>query len=122
MAAEKLTKGRLIQLLVTFAVLIAAFVWRTLDHPNLESKAVVTCKASSACLINFEGDKYRLNIKDSSLRFELISDSTSNKETLVIYKQKNYSISEEIALDKVKKHHLVITNKKARINVNVISL
>ncbi|WP_261817362.1 hypothetical protein [Vibrio gallicus] len=32
MAAEKLTKGRLIQILITFIVLLAAFFWRSATH------------------------------------------------------------------------------------------
>ncbi|NAW66072.1 hypothetical protein CAG70_18215 [Photobacterium halotolerans] len=34
MAAQKLTKARLIQILLLLAVLIAAFVWRTITYTS----------------------------------------------------------------------------------------
>lgn len=34
MAAQKLTRSRLIQILVMLIILISAFVWRTLDYPT----------------------------------------------------------------------------------------
>lgn len=34
MAAEKLTKARLAQILITLLVLISAFLWRTFSHES----------------------------------------------------------------------------------------
>ncbi|KLV07286.1 hypothetical protein ABT56_07085 [Photobacterium aquae] len=40
MAAEKLTRGRLIQIIFLMAVLMTAFVWRTVTYENSESVAI----------------------------------------------------------------------------------
>ena len=59
MAAEKLTKGRFIQILFLLAVLITAFVWRTVTYTNNqdENNTATTCQLSAEkCTIN-ESDK-----------------------------------------------------------------
>ncbi|WP_231569013.1 hypothetical protein [Photobacterium gaetbulicola] len=49
MAAEKLTKGRLIQILFLLAVLITAFVWRTVTYNDnqTEDSTALTCQLSA---------------------------------------------------------------------------
>jgi hypothetical protein len=54
MAAEKLTKSRLIQIIVLMAVLITAFVWRTVTYEEVQSveqKAIHCVISEGKCLI-----------------------------------------------------------------------
>ncbi|MGF1684840.1 hypothetical protein [Photobacterium minamisatsumaniensis] len=59
MAAEKLTKGRLIQILFLMAVLITAFVWRTVTYDNSisETTTAITCTLSADGCLDSEGKK-----------------------------------------------------------------
>lgn len=52
MAAEKLTKARLAQILITLLVLISAFLWRTFSH---ESGTHITCGMEKPCQFDIEG-------------------------------------------------------------------
>ncbi|TQQ51249.1 hypothetical protein FXE34_10065 [Vibrio cholerae] len=54
MAAEKLTKARLVQILVTLLVLISAFLWRTFSH---ESVTLITCGMEKPCQFDIEGKR-----------------------------------------------------------------
>lgn len=60
MAAEKLTKARLIQIILTFIVLMVAFFWRTATHEEctnmgeMSSKAQIECESDE---LNELGDK-----------------------------------------------------------------
>ena len=38
MAAEKLTRGRLIQIIVLMTILISAFIWRTVTYTSPEGE------------------------------------------------------------------------------------
>ncbi|WP_297483733.1 hypothetical protein [uncultured Photobacterium sp.] len=43
MAAQKLTRGRLIQIIVLMIILVSAFVWRTVTYqPKIPTKAQTT--------------------------------------------------------------------------------
>ncbi|HDZ9461962.1 hypothetical protein [Vibrio cholerae] len=54
MAAEKLTKARLAQILITLLVLISAFLWRTFSH---ESGTLITCGMEKPCQFDIEGER-----------------------------------------------------------------
>ncbi|SYZ81323.1 Uncharacterised protein [Vibrio paracholerae] len=54
MAAEKLTKARLAQILVTLLVLISAFLWRTFSH---ESVTLINCVMEKPCQFDIEGKR-----------------------------------------------------------------
>jgi len=59
MAAEKLTKSRLIQIIVLMAVLISAFVWRTVTYEEVQSveqKAIHCVISEGKCLIVEQGE------------------------------------------------------------------
>ncbi|OEF30184.1 hypothetical protein [Vibrio rumoiensis] len=49
MAAEKLTKARLVQIVVIFIILVIAFTWRTIEHGK-DSNMKITCKIGEICL------------------------------------------------------------------------
>lgn len=46
MAAQALTKGRFVQIIITLSILIGAFTWRTLTHSQAQ---FVDCKQQTTC-------------------------------------------------------------------------
>lgn len=66
MAAQPLTRARLIQILLTMMLLIVAFVWRTVvfDDEELE------CQSQQVCNFEFEERKLTLNWGEDSLKLQ----------------------------------------------------
>ncbi|MFG0606089.1 hypothetical protein ACF8CX_10225 [Vibrio mimicus] len=60
MATGKLTKARLVQILITLVVLIGAFVWRTLTY---ERDIVVTCHVDKLCQFRIEDQVVTLSLE-----------------------------------------------------------
>ncbi|PSU82487.1 hypothetical protein [Photobacterium phosphoreum] len=57
MAAQKLTKGRLIQIIILMIVLITAFVWRTVTYeaqPTIKNDVKICSLNTGNCLFNIE--------------------------------------------------------------------
>ncbi|MCJ2376600.1 hypothetical protein LNL84_07095 [Vibrio sp. ZSDZ34] len=54
MAAERLTKARLAQILAMLTLLVIAFTWRTFNH-NVEPK--VECQVNEQCIISISDNK-----------------------------------------------------------------
>ncbi|WP_434762835.1 hypothetical protein [Vibrio fortis] len=73
MAAQKLTKGRLVQIIVMLSILVAAFTWRTVTYENNET---VDCILSAPCEITI--DKYNVSVSSDNHGY-LIETSESNK-------------------------------------------
>ncbi|KAB0286957.1 hypothetical protein F2P58_20200 [Vibrio fortis] len=73
MAAQKLTKGRLVQIIVMLSILLAAFTWRTVTYENNET---VDCILSTPCEITI--DKYNVRVSSDNHNY-LIETSESNK-------------------------------------------
>lgn len=46
MAAQKLTKGRLVQIIIMLSLLIVAFTWRTINYKDEKN---ITCKLGETC-------------------------------------------------------------------------
>ncbi|MFA0077865.1 hypothetical protein AB4427_06885 [Vibrio artabrorum] len=66
MAAQKLTKARLVQIIIMLAVLITAFIWRTINH---ESNETIKCIVSKPCEIGT--DKHSILILDNDLGYSI---------------------------------------------------
>ncbi|MEJ2766123.1 hypothetical protein VV869_19410 [Photobacterium sp. MCCC 1A19761] len=65
MAAEKLTRARLAQILVLMTILITAFVWRTVTYENtkvLEDHADRCQISAESCVSKSEGDPLGLSL------------------------------------------------------------
>ncbi|PMN88235.1 hypothetical protein [Enterovibrio norvegicus] len=61
MAAEKLTTGRLVQILVVMSVLITAFIWRTMNYSSNETALI--CQISvGACSVSLESHTVDIHI------------------------------------------------------------
>lgn len=79
MAAEKLTRGRLIQILVLMTVLITAFIWRTVTYSQLDQGGEVALNAKK-CLLN--DNVCTFNIKDQDVELQFINTTLSAQKTL----------------------------------------
>ncbi|MGV3000998.1 hypothetical protein [Vibrio sp. E150_018] len=53
MAAEKLTKARLVQILIIFSILVTAFTWRTFQHQPQQNTDTV-CQINQNCTIKVD--------------------------------------------------------------------
>ncbi|MGO2323180.1 hypothetical protein [Vibrio casei] len=79
MAAEKLTKARLVQITLIFIVLVSAFTWRTIEHRE-EISTKISCKKEQIC-------QFKDLETDYSILFNQVS-SSELKITLQIIKNK----------------------------------
>ncbi|WP_305815436.1 hypothetical protein [Photobacterium leiognathi] len=66
MAAEKLTRGRLIQILVLMTVLVSAFIWRTVTYNSPEQEVKVEDNAKT-CSLDTQNCQYSLSNKTVEL-------------------------------------------------------
>lgn len=73
MAAQQLTKGRFIQIIVILLILIAAFIWRTMTYQNKET---INCIVSKPCQLTI--NKHNVLISDNNLGY-LIETSKTGK-------------------------------------------
>lgn len=72
MAAEKLTKARLIQIFIMMLVLVSAFIWRTLTHEKREN----VCTVPNNCTVSISSviiDVVFLNTDEESFTYYLKS-------------------------------------------------
>ncbi len=84
MPAQKLTKGRLIQILVSLTVLIIAFTWRTFHHDEIVSDTMKTASCSSyPCTIQTKDNEFALVKRGQEL---YITDSKDNAAQIVLAK------------------------------------
>lgn len=67
MAAQKLTKARLIQILVMLSLLIIAFFWRTATHSQQNK---VTCNLQQTCTFNVKGSEFSVVAKHGVIFIE----------------------------------------------------
>lgn len=71
MAAQKLTKGRLVQIIVMLVILIAAFTWRTVTYDRNET---VNCIVSKPC--QFGIDNHNVLISGDSSGYSIETSKT----------------------------------------------
>lgn len=71
MAAQKLTKGRLVQIIGMLVILIAAFTWRTVTYDNNET---VSCIISKPC--EFGIDNHNVLISGDSSGYSIETSKT----------------------------------------------
>ena len=61
MAAEKLTTGRLVQILVVMSVLITAFIWRTMNYSS--NGTALICQISvGACSVSVDSESVDIHL------------------------------------------------------------
>ncbi len=73
MPAQKLTKARLAQILITLSVLACAFFWRTFTY---ETPSNVDCSQKERCDITISGDKITIKRDSVGISFETLKSSS----------------------------------------------
>lgn len=84
MAAEKLTKARLVQILIIFSVLATAFTWRTIQHQPQKNTDIV-CQVAQRCIIKVDDIELSMLFErkaDDSLTITPQVIDSNNKTTL----------------------------------------
>ncbi|HIF9071714.1 TPA: hypothetical protein ACX6NS_000205 [Photobacterium damselae] len=91
MAAEKLTKGRLIQILVLMTVLIAAFTWRTVSYETHEQKSELAKECDltvEPCLFDKDASGVLVTLSQKQPKAEapltVVIDNMSAKPTAIV--------------------------------------
>lgn len=111
MAAEKLTKGRLIQIICTFIVLISAFVWRTMNEPETttdKGEIQIQCIREQVCEFEFSEARYRLNDLGDNVTISLVSQPQSDTVITLEYQQKEYAIDEKIPVQQGTTYSMIL--------------
>lgn len=65
MAAEKLTRGRFVQIIIMLTLLISAFIWRTVVHT---SQISVTCEETAECVFFVNNSRFFAQITSDELQ------------------------------------------------------
>lgn len=84
MAAEKLTKARLVQILIIFSVLATAFTWRTIQHQPQKNTDIV-CQVAQSCTIKVDDIELSITFErkdDDSLTITTQAIDSNNKTKL----------------------------------------
>ncbi|MEH0760127.1 hypothetical protein H4F20_10535 [Vibrio sp. 16] len=67
MAAEKLTRGRFVQIIIMLTILIAAFIWRTVDHPKVIN---VACSTDEKCTFFVNDFRFYATLSKQNIKLE----------------------------------------------------
>lgn len=78
MAAEKLTKGRLVQIIIMLLILVVAFTWRTLTHSDITFRECNT----NACTFSFDSNHFSITEIDDGY---LLSGNITNYELVLLH-------------------------------------
>ncbi|MDV6251055.1 hypothetical protein [Vibrio sp. EA2] len=73
MPAQKLTKARLAQILITLSVLVGAFLWRTFTHETPKS---VDCSQKERCDVTISGERITINRDSDGFSIETLKSSS----------------------------------------------
>ncbi|MCZ4294239.1 hypothetical protein [Vibrio sinaloensis] len=83
MAAEKLTRGRFVQIIIMLTLLITAFIWRTITFSDGE---IIDCRLKTNCTFTVNGNEFaakrtkdRLLINKSATDLKIIAPDNSVK-------------------------------------------
>ncbi|WP_299693244.1 hypothetical protein [uncultured Vibrio sp.] len=71
MAAQKLTKGRLVQIIIMLVILIAVFTWRTVTY---NSDKTIDCIMSKPCQLNI--DEHNISVVDDKAGYLIETSET----------------------------------------------
>ncbi|MGR4990366.1 hypothetical protein ACPV3U_12400 [Vibrio rotiferianus] len=72
MAAQKLTKARLAQILIMLSVLITAFVWRTFNYESMRS---VDCSQKERCDVTIGRENIQIRVLSDKISIQTAKNS-----------------------------------------------
>ncbi|OBT12188.1 hypothetical protein A9264_03370 [Vibrio sp. UCD-FRSSP16_10] len=119
MAAEKITKGRLIQIIVTFSVLIFVFTWRTIEHDSTNVINHQQCWAQQECNMVLSDNQYHLKYSKDGRQFSVTTEGMKGNGALIQYQGASYQISEFIPIEPDKTLKFTIGNGLESLHVIV---
>lgn len=67
MAAQKLTRGRFVQIIIMLTVLIVAFTWRTIEHQTTKK---ITCEVNTRCAFYVNNSLFELELNEQEVVLE----------------------------------------------------
>lgn len=67
MAAEKLTRGRFVQIIIMLTILIAAFIWRTVDRQKVIN---VACSIEEKCTFFVNDFRFYATLSKQNIKLE----------------------------------------------------
>ena len=118
MAAEKLTKQRLIQILAVLALLIVAFFWRTWTYSNQQ---IMDCMGVNQCTVSLQGNAFTITkISMGSYELDKVPATWSlNTEQGVIEKSDKGQWILNVDTDKLGSNPILKINDKTLISIKL---
>ncbi|MGF1694236.1 hypothetical protein L4D20_12830 [Vibrio kyushuensis] len=120
MAAQPLTKGRFVQIIITLSVLVGAFTWRTINHSQVQ---LVDCENQISCTFNvknialeaiFTQDLLKIEVNSSNIDISTMLEPIHLHEQATEWKlpeeKESDVISLEITLENNDVHHVNLIN------------
>ncbi|OAJ94445.1 hypothetical protein [Vibrio bivalvicida] len=93
MAAQKLTRGRFVQIIIMLTLLIAAFTWRTVTFTNAQE---IECELKPKCTFSVKNDQFSALKSEEKITLNKPSNnwqiSTENKSVKIIESENNWQI------------------------------
>lgn len=67
MAAQKLTRGRFVQIIIMLTVLVAAFIWRTIEHDSVIN---VNCNTGERCAFFVNNSRFEVQVSTQNIQIK----------------------------------------------------
>ena len=106
MAAQKLTKGRFVQIIIMLTLLVAAFFWRTMTYNKVVR---VNCVAQTECNFDVNGSQFTATINDKMLEIR-----TSNMDWTIQGVDVTHNQTSKWKITAQDSHSLSLTNKNTK--------
>ncbi|KIN11183.1 hypothetical protein QTO01_19115 [Vibrio mytili] len=110
MPAQKLTKARLAQILITLSILTIAFFWRTLTHEDIER---LDCSEKRSCVVNIGEEKITITRNSQGISFE-----TTKSNTIKIDLNQDNAFSSISVSDEIIDWNSISENKVIRLKID----
>ncbi|WCP68519.1 hypothetical protein LYZ37_07270 [Vibrio tubiashii] len=96
MAAQKLTRGRFVQIIIMLTLLITAFIWRTVTFTEGQE---IECELKPNCTFSVKNDQFSASKLEGKITLNKPSNnwkiSTENKSVQIIENENNWHIKGE---------------------------
>ncbi|MEF1292190.1 hypothetical protein, partial [Vibrio sp. M260118] len=67
MAAQKLTRGRFVQIIIMLTVLVVAFIWRTIEHDSVIN---VNCNTGERCAFFVNNSRFEVQVSTQNIQIK----------------------------------------------------
>ncbi|OEF05171.1 hypothetical protein A1QI_08945 [Vibrio genomosp. F10 str. 9ZB36] len=80
MAAQPLTKGRFVQIIITLSILVGVFTWRTITHSQIQ---LVDCNYQEQCLFDVKNNTLEARFNQGKLKLDFNSEKVTVSSDLI---------------------------------------